>query len=539
MDAEYLAERERLIAEDRQWRVDALALGQATDAERKADEIVRKLRAEENETVWGPNAPPIPGSLHLFPGMGFLTARDTIVNTKLYSILSKMPKGGVLHAHLDAMVDTRVLLDLALKFPAYHVRTDVSLTKETISTILPEFSPLRETEWTTARSITGENYMPGSWVPLSTARETFDPNLGGPQGFDEWVIGALTINPNEAYHTHNTTDKIWVKFQSTFGVARGLVRYFPLWTEYIRHFFLSSVQDGISYAEPRIPFFSRYMIGADGEENISHREWLITFDRVVNEVKVELARLGRADEFIGSKIIYSALRNCTPDELEWYLEDCIALKQEFPHLICGFDLVGHEDPLNPLTYYMVSLKKFVKRQKELGLDIPFIFHAGETLGDGTDADMNLYDAILLGTKRIGHGFSLVKHPKIMEICRERQIAVEVCPISNEILRYAGTMPMHPLPILMNQGIHIALSSDDPAIFGNMGLSFDFFQVLVSSEVTGLITLREMARDSIRYSCLDLDERTRALSLYDQRWLTFIDWVINTFGEGTTAHAHRN
>ena len=41
------------------------------------------------------------------------------------------------------------------------------------------------------------------------------------------------------------------------------------------------------------------------------------------------------------------------------------------------------------------------------------------------------------------------------------------------------MPMHPLPILMNQGIHIALSSDDPAMFGNMGLSFDFFQVSLS------------------------------------------------------------
>ena len=38
------------------------------------------------------------------------------------------------------------------------------------------------------------------------------------------------------------------------------------------------------------------------------------------------------------------------------------------------------------------------------------------------------------------------------------------------------MPMHPLPALMNQGLHIALCSDDPSIFGNMGLSFDFFQV---------------------------------------------------------------
>ncbi|KAM5538028.1 hypothetical protein V8D89_008225 [Ganoderma adspersum] len=539
MDAEYLAERERLIAEDRQLRVDALAQAQATDAERKADEIVRKLRAEENETVWGPNAPPIPGSLHLFPGMGFLTARETILNTKLYSILGKMPKGGVLHAHLDAMVDVRVLLDLALKYPAYHVRTGVSLTKETVLTTLPEFSLLRENEWTTATSLTVATYTPGSWVQLAHARETFDPSLGGPEGFDKWVIGALTINPTEAYHTHNTTDKIWKKFQSAFGVARGLNRYFPLWTEYIRQFFLSSVEDGISYVEPRIPFFIRYLIGADGVENVPHREWLIAYDRVVNDVKVDLAKQGRADEFVGSKIIYSALRNCTPDELEWCLEDCITLKQEFPHLICGFDLVGHEDPLNPLTYYMRPLKTFVKRQKELGLDIPFIFHAGETLGDGTPADMNLYDAILLGTKRIGHGFSLVKHPRIMELCRERQIAVEVCPISNEILRYTGSMPMHPLPILMNQGIHVALSSDDPAIFGNMGLSFDFFQVLVSSEVTGLMTLREMARDSIKYSCLDLDEQTRALSLYDKRWLTFVDWVVSTFGEDSAAHVQRN
>jgi adenosine deaminase CECR1 len=38
------------------------------------------------------------------------------------------------------------------------------------------------------------------------------------------------------------------------------------------------------------------------------------------------------------------------------------------------------------------------------VDIPFIFHAGETLGDGNAADMNMYDAILLGTKRIGHGY---------------------------------------------------------------------------------------------------------------------------------------
>ena len=69
----------------------------------------------------------------------------------------------------------------------------------------------------------------------------------------------------------------------------------------------------------------------------------------------------------------------------------------------GFDFLGPEDPKKPLVDYLVPLLRFKDRQKELGVEIPFIFHAGETLGDGTAADDNLYDAILLGTKRIGHG----------------------------------------------------------------------------------------------------------------------------------------
>ena len=63
-------------------------------------------------------------------------------------------------------------------------------------------------------------------------------------------------------------------------------------------------------------------------------------------------------------------------------------------------------------------------------------------------------------------------------------------------RLTSSMPMHPLPILLNHGVPIALNSDDPAIFGYMGLSYDFFQVIASSEVTGLLTLAQIARDSI-------------------------------------------
>lgn len=119
-----------------------------------------------------------------------------------------MPKGALLHSHLDATVNARVLLNIAIKHPAIHVRTSIRLTGETINTVLPEFRPLPQDEWTSLGNLTDSVYEPGQWVPLLNARSAFDSGLGGTAGFDEWAVRALTINPTEAYHTHNTTAKV-------------------------------------------------------------------------------------------------------------------------------------------------------------------------------------------------------------------------------------------------------------------------------------------------------------------------------------------
>ena len=107
----------------------------------------------------------------------------------------------------------------------------------------------------------------------------------------------------------------------------------------------------------------------------------------------------------------------------------------------GFDLVGHEEASSGYTLkdYLTVLLRFQSKQiEEFGeIRIPYVFHAGETLGDGSVVDDNLYDALLLGTKRIGHGYSLYKHPELMRICREEGVLVESCPISNEVLRLTG------------------------------------------------------------------------------------------------------
>ncbi|KAI0340075.1 Metallo-dependent hydrolase [Trametopsis cervina] len=529
----YLTRRDSLIAADRRQRLD-VGLKTTSETDVQADRLVRNIRRQEALTVWGPDRNlDVDDDTHLFPGMAFLTAREIITQTDLFKIMNKLPKGALLHAHLDATVNAEVLLRLALRHPALHVRTTGLLTTTTISSLLPEFHAFPQSEWSSLTSLTASSYASGTWIPLQTARENFDKTLGGPQGFDKWVISAITISPAEAYKTHNTTAKIWEKFTSTFRTAGPLIHYLPVWRDYVREFFLSSIEDGISYLEVRINFLFRFIYGEDGEENVSHSTMLSEYDRILEEIKRDMRDQGREDEFIGSKIIYSTIRFIPPEELEWYLEDCIALKQQFPHLIAGFDLVGHEDSLHPLIDYIEPLTKFIHRQKELGIEIPFIFHAGETLGDGTPADVNLYDAILLGTKRIGHGFSLIKHPHLMEICKEKSIAVEVCPISNEILRLTSSMPMHPLPALINHGVPVTLCSDDPAVFGNMGLSFDFFQVLVSSEISGLITMKELARNSFKYSSLDEPDKRQATAAWDKQWAKFAQWLLQEYSGKAT------
>jgi hypothetical protein len=46
---------------------------------------------------------------------------------------------------------------------------------------------------------------------------------------------------------------------------------------------------------------SRYGYRADGQENVTHRESLLAFDKVVQEVKDEMKRQDREDEFVGVK----------------------------------------------------------------------------------------------------------------------------------------------------------------------------------------------------------------------------------------------
>ncbi|EKM82473.1 hypothetical protein AGABI1DRAFT_124938 [Agaricus bisporus var. burnettii JB137-S8] len=526
---EYFEERDKLIGMDRALRRDISYIQSRSVLEKEGDEILRRIRAEEAESIWKEDHLDVP---HPFPGMEFLTGKKVIEKTRIFKIISQMPKGALLHVHMPAVVEPRTLLGLALKERSMYVCVPTRLTPTNLSSTLPIFLPLPvDSRPSIGTSISSSDYISNTWVHIAKARETFDRALGGPKGFDDWVVGALTINAREAYKTHNTVTKIWKKFKSTFSVAVGLSSASSVLHEYFRAFFVASINDGISYVELRIdPVFAKGILGEDGKRYLTQREVVFMFGESIREVKQELKKEGCEDKFLGARLIYCSVKKVAPKDLYVAVEDSI-LTWPIP----GYDLVGQEDALRPIIDYLEPLLYFRKRQAEEQVEIPFLFHAGETLGDGTAVEDNIYDAILLGTKRIGHGFSLVKHPKLLQICRERKILLEVCPISNEVLRLTSSMPMHPLPCILNNGVPVALSCDDPSVFGNFGVTYDFYQVLVASEINGLTTLGTLARDSIEFSMMPLEEKTEALRIWEVKWNVFLQQIVNLYGLLATKH----
>jgi adenosine deaminase CECR1 len=118
--------------------------------------------------------------------------------TSSLNVVFQMPKGGLLHAHLDATVNMEFVLKIALEQPALHVRSPQPLSNANISKTLPEFRALTQEMFTESNiALTDPSYPPNTWVSLKKARDTFDPALGGPEGFDNWVVGSMTINPSE------------------------------------------------------------------------------------------------------------------------------------------------------------------------------------------------------------------------------------------------------------------------------------------------------------------------------------------------------
>lgn len=123
--------------------------------------------------------------------------------------------------------------------------------------------------------------------------------------------------------------------------------------------------------------------------------------------------------------------------------------------LAGFDLHGDETlPLEPWS------KNLWRHAREAGKYNKV--HAGELLG----ADFVKQVVMDLRPHRIEHGIRAAEDPDVVALLRDRNIALDVCPLSNLKLRVCPDMASHPLPHLEAGGVRCTISTDDPLMFGN-------------------------------------------------------------------------
>lgn len=168
--------------------------------------------------------------------------------------------------------------------------------------------------------------------------------------------------------------------------------------------------------------------------------------------------------------------------------------------VCGLGLGGPEVG-NPPEKFKTAFEMAFKA------GLPAMPHAGETVGPESVRGALEW----LHPVRIEHGVRAMEDPELVEILRERQMPLDVCPTSNICLKVYPSLEAHPLSNMFDLGLNVTLNSDDPPMF-NTTLTQEYLNAV---EVMGmdLSQLERMVRNAIQASVLREAEKQDLLATF--------------------------
>lgn len=198
-----------------------------TDNEELANKII--IQAKEDEYQVGLVQP------YLFnPSRHIFEVLDVIKQSKLFQIIQKMPKGGILHAHDTGLCSANYVVSLTY-LPHLWQRTSNDANK------IKEFLFSRERPNTS-------NDNDSTWRLVRDVRTEM-----GAAKYDELVRSMFTlydktINPRIQFADIND---VWHRFQGLFIQVTPILTYAPVWKSYYKHALKEMHEDGVQYLEFR------------------------------------------------------------------------------------------------------------------------------------------------------------------------------------------------------------------------------------------------------------------------------------------------
>jgi adenosine deaminase len=220
-----------------------------------------------------------------------------------------------------------------------------------------------------------------------------------------------------------------------------------------------------------------------------HMQYGLDFSKMVQSINRGIVRARRSFG-IETDIRIDLVRGSTQEESMEVLEYI----RKNPHNIVSLDLGGNEASFPPEPY-----AEIYERAREMGLHL--VAHAGEAAGP-----QSIWNAIkFLKVERIGHGVTAREDPKLMAFLNEKQIGIEMSPISNIRTGVISSMQEHPIREFYDKGLLVTINSDDPALF-HTDLNNEYIQI---SKHLGfsLDELFQLSLNSIKTAFID--EATKA------------------------------
>jgi aminodeoxyfutalosine deaminase len=150
----------------------------------------------------------------------------------------------------------------------------------------------------------------------------------------------------------------------------------------------------------------------------------------------------------------------------------------------------------------IAVEPYFERARRAGY--PCVAHAGETEGAH-----HVHEAVhRLRARRVQHGVRAVEDPEVLALLAERDICCDVTLTSNLFLTCYTDLGTHPLPRMMEAGVPVTLSTDDPPFFGTDLLR----EYRLAHETLGLSIpdLWQINLNGLRYGLAETGLRRRLL-----------------------------
>jgi aminodeoxyfutalosine deaminase len=140
---------------------------------------------------------------------------------------------------------------------------------------------------------------------------------------------------------------------------------------------------------------------------------------------------------------------------------------------------------------------------------PVVAHAGETGG----ADHVRQAVLELGARRIQHGIRAVEDGAVVRLLAERGICCDVALTSNAFLTPYDDMGSHPIKRLIEAGVPVTLSTDDPPFFGT-DLEREYGRAHEEAGL-GLDLLWQLNLNGLRFGLADVGLRRRLMLEFEE------------------------